>query len=252
MRFTLVASAIVASLALTACQPKTSGTDNIEPVEAETPALESEAQKQAYALGASLGLYINNRVAEYEKYDLALDKDLAIQGFTDGLSDNLQFSMQELQTLAQGADAMFRAKQTEVQNEQASTNIAEGEAYLAENANKEGVVVTESGLQYEVLTEGEGASPTSDDTVKVHYEGRLLDGTVFDSSYARNEPAVFPLSRVISGWTEGVQLMKEGSKFRFHIKPELAYGERSTGKITANSTLIFDVELIEVVQPGDN
>ena len=121
-----------------------------------------------------------------------------------------------------------------------------GEKFLAENAERESVTVTDSGLQYEVMSEGDGASPTAEDTVTVHYKGTLLDGTEFDSSYSRGEPATFPLSRVIPGWTEGVQLMKVGSKFKFFIPSELAYGERSTGKITPNSTLVFEVELLDV------
>jgi len=122
-----------------------------------------------------------------------------------------------------------------------------GKAFLAENAAKEGVTVTESGLQYEVLVEGTGVKPLATDTVKVHYKGTLIDGTEFDSSYSRGEPAEFPLNRVISGWTEGVQLMSEGSKFKFVIPSELAYGERATGSITPNSTLVFEVELLDVL-----
>lgn len=123
-----------------------------------------------------------------------------------------------------------------------------GEHYLAENAKKEGVVVLPSGLQYQVLTATKGRKPAATDNVKCHYEGRLTDGTVFDSSYRRGEPATFPLNGVIAGWTEGLQLMGEGSKFRFFIPYHLAYGERGAGaSIPPYAALIFDVELLEVV-----
>lgn len=124
----------------------------------------------------------------------------------------------------------------------------EGEAFLAENAKKEGITVTKSGLQYEVLQEGAGKQPKATDTVRCHYEGRLLDGTIFDSSYKRNEPADFGLQQVIAGWTEGVQLMSEGAKYRFYIPYMLAYGEGGAGAmIPPFATLIFDVELIKVL-----
>lgn len=128
-----------------------------------------------------------------------------------------------------------------------SSALEAGKAFLAENSTKEGVVTTPSGLQYLVLTEGTGKSPNAKDTVVVHYRGTLLNGSEFDSSYERREPAEFPLNRVIKGWTEGVQLMKEGSKFRFFIPPNLAYGSRGAGiDIGPNETLIFEVELMKV------
>ena len=120
------------------------------------------------------------------------------------------------------------------------------EDFLAQNGKREEVTTTESGLQYEVLEEGDGAQPTREDQVTVHYKGELLDGTVFDSSYDRGEPATFPLNRVIPGWTEGVQLMKVGAKYKFYIPPELGYGSRDQGKIPPNSTLIFQVELLSI------
>ncbi len=130
----------------------------------------------------------------------------------------------------------------------ADPNSEKGEAFLAENAKKEGVKTTASGLQYKILKEGTGKTPQATDTVEVHYKGTLLDGTEFDSSYKRKETATFPLNRVIPGWTEGVQLMKVGAKYQFTIPSKLAYGERGTpgGPIPANSTLIFEVELVSV------
>jgi FKBP-type peptidyl-prolyl cis-trans isomerase FkpA len=125
--------------------------------------------------------------------------------------------------------------------------LALGEKFLAENATKEGVTTTASGLQYKVLTEGTGKSPKATDTVLVHYAGTLINGTEFDSSYKRKEPIEFPLNGVIAGWTEGVQLMKEGAKFRFFIPSKLAYGTRGAGRdIGPNQTLIFEVELLKV------
>jgi peptidylprolyl isomerase len=129
----------------------------------------------------------------------------------------------------------------------AALNHQQGSAFLTENGNKEGVKSTSSGLQYEVLQNGSGdRHPTATDTVRVHYHGTLIDGTVFDSSVERGETISFPLNRVIAGWTEGLQLMKVGDKFRFFIPSGLAYGERKTGKIPAASVLIFDVELFEI------
>ena len=125
--------------------------------------------------------------------------------------------------------------------------LAKGEKFLEDNAKKEGVVVTASGLQYKILTPGTGRSPKATDTVEVHYEGTLIDGTVFDSSYRRKESIEFPLNQVIAGWTEGVQLMQEGAKYRFYIPSRLAYGSRGAGGVIGpNQALIFDVELIKV------
>lgn len=126
--------------------------------------------------------------------------------------------------------------------------LARGEKFLQENAAKEGVVTTASGLQYKIVREGEGRRPSASDTVVVHYRGTLIDGTEFDSSYKRGEPIEFPLNRVIAGWTEGVQLMQEGAEFRFFIPSKLAYGPRGAGRVIGpNEALIFDVELLEVV-----
>ena len=145
------------------------------------------------------------------------------------------------------AQQIVNERLTAMQEEAGKAARETGEAFLADNAKKEGVVTTESGLQYMVLTEGSGKHPVATDRVKCHYEGRLIDGTVFDSSYRRGEPATFPLNGVIAGWTEGLQLMGEGAKFRFFIPYNLAYGARGAGEsIPPYAALVFDVELIEV------
>jgi len=140
------------------------------------------------------------------------------------------------------ADKLFNMK-----NEKAAANLKAGEEFLAANKNKPGVVALPSGLQYEVITEGTGGKPLATNKVTCHYHGTLIDGTVFDSSVKRGQPATFPLNAVIKGWTEGLQLMPTGSKWRFFIPPHLGYGERSAGPhIGPNSTLIFEVELLDV------
>ena len=192
--------------------------------------------KISYALGLGIGQQIKSMNIE----------NFSIEDFAQSISDVMQgkptaFSAREAQVMLQ---EYFSKKQ----KEEAQSHIAEGKAYLDANAKKAGVVVTKSGLQYEILQEGTGKSPKATDTVRCHYEGRLLDGTVFDSSYKRGEPADFGLNQVIPGWTEGVQLMKEGAKFRFTIPYLLAYGEQGAGaSIPPFSTLIFDVELINVL-----
>ena len=192
--------------------------------------------KISYALGLGIGQQIKSMNIEH----------FNVEDFAQSVSDVLEgkqtaFSSREAQIMLQD---FFSKKQ----KEEAQAHIAEGKAYLDANAKKEGVVVTKSGLLYEVLQEGTGKSPKATDTVRCHYEGRLLDGTIFDSSYKRGEPADFGLNQVIPGWTEGVQLMKEGAKFRFTIPYLLAYGEQGAGSsIPPFSTLIFDVELIKVM-----
>ncbi|WP_218354217.1 FKBP-type peptidyl-prolyl cis-trans isomerase [Alteromonas lipotrueiana] len=250
MRKSLVAVSTVAALGLFACQPDTAEKPVTEKEETTQSAGEemTASQKHAYAMGASMGLYVDSRAAQQDKLGVPLDKEALRKGFKDGLEDSLAFSKEEIQQLAQEGEQSLREKQQAAAKEQAEQNVSKGKEYMAENADKEGVKTTESGIQYKVIEEGEGNSPAAEDTVKVHYKGTLIDGTVFDSSYDRGEPATFPLNRVIPGWTEGVQLMQEGAKYQFVIPPELAYGERATGAITPNSTLIFDVELIEIVQ----
>ena len=162
--------------------------------------------------------------------------------------DSSQIPEDNLRGLLQTYQIKARQKAQKKRMEEAAKNKKEGQAFLKENKTKEGVQTTESGLQYKILEEGTGASPTAEDTVTVNYEGTLLNGEVFDSSYERGQPVTFPLSGVIPGWTEGLQLMKEGAKFKFWIPGELAYGAnpRPGGPIGPNETLVFEVELIEV------
>ncbi len=218
--------------------------------ENKAPVLETEIQKQAYGLGASIGMYMERNLAEQEKLGVTLDKKLIMQGFLDSLDGKALLKQDEIQTLLTSLDATMKQKQQEKIAKQAEDNLAEGQKFLAENAKKEGVTVTESGLQYEVLKAGEGEKPKATDTVKVHYKGTFLNGETFDSSYDRNQPAVFPLNRVIKGWTEGVQLMPVGSKFKFTIPSDLAYGPvGSPPRIPGNAVLQFEVELLEIEKP---
>ena len=199
--------------------------------------------KVSYALGLGIG----QQLAQMGATDLNVD-DFA-QSIKDVLAGNeLKVSHLEAQQIVQ---EYFAAQEQKInkQREEAGKMAKEaGEKYLAENAKKDGVVVLPSGLQYLVLKEGNGKKPSAKDSVKCHYEGFLIDGTVFDSSVQRGEPAVFGLQQVIAGWTEGLQLMQEGAKYRFFIPYRLAYGEGGAGgSIPPYAALIFDVELIQVM-----
>ena len=195
--------------------------------------LENEKDKASYSLGMLIGQNTKNF------------GDLNFDALIEGLMQ--QHKGEETALTIEEADATIREFQQKIAASKAAEAGAEGEAYLAENKERDGVTVTDSGLQYEVITEGEGPKPALTDTVSVHYVGTLLDGTEFDSSVARGEPAEFGLNGVIPGWTEGLQLMNTGSKYRFVIPPDLAYGERGAGgAIGPGATLIFEVELLEI------
>ena len=240
MRKTIKLSLIAASvLALTACNQETKK-------EQADVKLDTVAQQQAYGIGASVGNFLNKDLADKKEIGIELDQALLMRGFEDALAGNAKIDEEKIREVLTALDESVRTKQEEKAKVESEKSKVEGEKYLTENAKKEGVMVTESGLQYEVMSEGEGAKPVATDVVKVHYKGTLLDGTEFDSSYSRNEPTTFPLNRVIPGWTEGLQLMTVGSKYKFTIPSDLAYGDRDLGKIPANSTLIFEVELLEI------
>ena len=190
--------------------------------------------KVSYALGIGIG----RQLAQMGATDINTD-DFG-QAIKDAISGRLQLDEQEAQMIVQD---FFQRKS----EEQAKNAKVEGENFLAENGKKEGVVVLPSGLQYQVLREGNGNKPSATDQVECHYEGTLINGQVFDSSYKRGQTATFGLNQVIKGWTEGLQLMQEGAKYRFFIPYHLAYGAQGAGQnIPPYATLIFDVELVKV------
>lgn len=199
--------------------------------------------KVSYALGLGIGQQLSQMGAS----------DLDINDFAQAIKDviagaELKVQHREAQQIVQDYFAKQEQKINAQRQEQGKVQKEAGEKFLAENAKKDGVKTTASGLQYMVLQEGKGKQPTAKDTVMCHYEGFLIDGTVFDSSVQRGEPATFPLQQVIAGWTEGLQLMNEGAKYRFFIPYRLAYGEGGAGaSIPPYAALIFDVELIQVV-----
>lgn len=229
MKNLIVAMVAVFAIALTSCNTGAS---------LSTDSIETEADSVAYALGHSIG---NNLKSQFSDVNPELVAAALIEAWAE--EENKLFAN------PQEADAAIRAYLQSANDRAAEANKEAGEAYLAENAKKDGIIVTESGLQYEVLTEGEGEKPTAASKVKVHYHGTTIDGEVFDSSVDRGEPVEFPLNGVIKGWTEGVQLMPVGSKFKFYIPSELAYGTRGAGaQIGPNSALVFEVELLEIVE----
>lgn len=198
--------------------------------------------KASYALGLGIGHQLKGMGGSKLNID---DFAQAIKDIIQGKEP--QMSMKEAQIVANTFIQEAEKENQKLKEEAGAKFKAYGEQYLAENAKKDGVKVTKSGLQYEGLNEGTGKSPKATDNVKCHYEGRLIDGTVFDSSYRRGTPATFPLNGVIAGWTEGLQLMKEGAKYRFHIPYNLAYGANGAGEsIPPYSALVFDVELLGV------
>jgi FKBP-type peptidyl-prolyl cis-trans isomerase len=196
----------------------------------------------------AVGMYL---ASQFAIPDVHYDYKSFMEGFKAFTeAEETRFSMEEAVAKIQAAFETISAREDEKNQVLGAANLEEGAAFLAENSGKPGITTTASGLQYEVITEGSGAKPTAQDTVRVNYEGTLLDGTVFDSSYSRNEPAEFALSGVIPGWTEGMQLMSEGSAYRFFIPSDLAYGAQGAGSglIPPNATLIFKVELLAVVK----
>jgi FKBP-type peptidyl-prolyl cis-trans isomerase FklB len=204
--------------------------------------LKDQKQKVSYAIGMDIG-------ANFKRQDIDIDPKALASGLADAIAGKPQFTETEAKQVLNEFRTQMMAKMEARDKEQGDKNVKAGEEFLAANAKKEGVKTTASGLQYKVLKsgDGKGKTPKPTDTVKVHYHGTLIDGSVFDSSVQRGEPAEFPVNAVIPGWTEVLQLMKEGDKWQVYIPAKLAYGAQSPSpKIGPNSTLIFDVELLSV------
>lgn len=237
MKKSLIALSIAGLLA--GCS---AGTQTPEVTEAP---LETNSQKVSYGMGIVFAERIKNDLPD-------LELDQFIEGFRQGHSgaeENARLSREEIQSAMLAYQQELQQKQQQEMEQAATDNQEKGEAFLAENAERDGVMTTESGLQYEVLEEGDGEKPGPEDQVKVHYTGELLSGEVFDSSRERGEPVTFGLNQVIEGWTEGLQLMNEGSRYKLYIPSDLAYGPGGNMSIGPNETLVFDVELLEV-NPG--
>jgi FKBP-type peptidyl-prolyl cis-trans isomerase FkpA len=232
-KVSLLAATVVLAVG---CNKKDEGSD------AASAHFKDDSEKTAYAIGSSFSQYIVKTLDKQAEYGMTLDKEAILKGITDTLRDGSKLTDEEVMETLQAYDVKVREA---VQNKLLEDK-AKQTAYLETNAKAEGVTVTESGLQYSVITKAEGAKPTADDTVTVHYVGTLVDGTEFDSSVARGEPATFTLNQVIPGWIEGVQLMNKGSKYKFVIPAELAYGEQGAGSVPPDSTLIFEVELLDI------
>ncbi|MEE1093968.1 MAG: FKBP-type peptidyl-prolyl cis-trans isomerase [Bacteroidales bacterium] len=203
--------------------------------------LTNDKEKVSYIIGEDIGFSFQR-----EGYDLDIDIMLeAIKGAATGKSENLLSETEKNEVMMRWQQEMQAKKQAQMA-EQAKAAKKDGAAFLAQNRNNPGVFETPSGLQYQVIKGAEGRKPAATDTVHVHYHGTLLNGQVFDSSVQRGEPISFPLNQVIAGWTEGLQLMSIGSKYKFFIPSELAYGDQAVGTIPAGSTLIFEVELLDI------
>jgi len=221
-------------LALNGCNSSSSG----------DVSLQNEADSLSYSLGFQNGQFMAQSGMSEE-----IDPELVKAGLEQALNEQEGLlSDMEMKQAIQKFQIKARQQAQQKKIEESKGNTEEGEKFLSENKDKEDVQVTDSGLQYKVLEEGTGASPGEQDEVRVDYEGTLIDGTVFDSSYERGEPATFPVNRVIPGWTEGLQMMKEGAKYKFFIPGDLAYGQNPPpgSQIGVNETLIFEVELLEV------
>jgi FKBP-type peptidyl-prolyl cis-trans isomerase FklB len=233
MNKTLIALAVAGALV---------GCSSPQDAAPEDPALESTDEKVSYGMGLVMGERMGNDLP-----DLQMDQFLqGIQHGHAGDEEQTRMSREEIQEALMAYQTQLQEQESAQTEELAQKNREAGEEFLAENAERDGVETTESGLQYEILEEGDGEKPSAEDRVRVHYTGELISGEVFDSSRERGEPVTFGLNQVIPGWTEGLQLMSEGSRAKLYIPADLAYGPGGNQRIGPNETLVFDVELMEI------
>jgi len=214
---------------------------------ASTSPFKDQKEKNSYAIGAYFGRFLHNQAMDPND----IDSNILLQGLKDAMTGKTQMTDEEQRTTLMQVQSAAQAKMAEKRKTESAANQKEGEAFLAANKTKEGVVTLPSGLQYKVLTAGTGPKPTASDTVSCNYRGTFLNGTEFDSSYKRGQPSSFKVGGVIKGWTEALQLMPVGSKWQLFIPSSLAYGEQGFGNdIPPNETLIFEVELLSI-QPKE-
>lgn len=254
LKVSLLAATIMLAVGCQKEEAKPAAAPEAEQVQAEAAKavhFQSEDDKAAYAIGVSFANYLSASLDKPNEIGISLNKELVLKGIEHVFAGNPELTEEETRAALEALDMRVAETMQKKAAEKAEVAKKAGDEYRAEFEKQDGVVKTDTGLLYQVITPAEGEQPKDTDTVQVHYKGTLTDGTQFDSSYDRGEPATFPLNRVIPGWTEGVQLMPVGSKFKFVIPPELAYGSQDTPSIPANSTLVFEVELLKI-ENGDN
>lgn len=216
------------------------------PANATSDKFKSSEEQAAYALGASLGRYMDNSLKEQEKLGIKLDKDQLIAGVQDAFGNKSKLTDEEIEATLQSFEARVKGAAQAKMEQEAKDNADKGDKFRADYAKQKGVKKTANGVLYKVEKPGTGKAPTNSDTVVVNYKGTLADGTEFDNSYKRGEPLSFRLDGVIPGWTEGLKEIRKGGKIQLVIPPEQAYGKTGVPGIPANSTLIFDVELLDI------